>query len=159
MSPILKLLGTNAKLSTAELAEMLALDPEAVRAQISRWEEDGTIMGYQAILDPEKSHHDAVTALIEVKIRPERGGGFDHLAERIAKFDQVTSCYLMSGGYDLCVVVTGENLREVARFVAERLSTIEGVLSTATRFQLKVYKQNGLLAKQETGNERLPVTP
>ena len=159
MSPILKLLGKNAKLTTAELAEMLALDPETVSSQIERWEQDGTIMGYQAILDPEKSRHDGVTALIEVKIRPERGGGFDHLAERIAKFDQVTSCYLMSGGYDLCVVVTGENLREVARFVAERLSTIEGVLSTATRFQLKAYKQNGLLATQETGNERLPVTP
>lgn len=159
MSPILKLIEKNAKLSTAELAEMLALEPVVVAAEITRWEQDGTILGYQAILDPEKSGPDGVTALIEVKIRPERGGGFDHLAERIAKFDQVTSCYLMSGGYDLCVVVTGENLREVARFVAERLSTIEGVLSTATRFQLKVYKQNGLLAKQETGNERLAVTP
>jgi DNA-binding Lrp family transcriptional regulator len=159
MSPVLKLIQTNAKLSTSELAQMLALDPSVVTAQIARWEQDGTIMGYQAILDPEKSGHEGVTALIEVKIRPERGGGFDHLAERIAKFDQVTSCYLMSGGYDLCVVVTGDTLREVARFVAERLSTIEGVLSTATRFQLKVYKQNGLLAHQETGNERLPVTP
>jgi len=159
MSPILKLIERNAKLSTAELAEMLAMDPSTVASQIARWEQDGTIMGYQAILDPEKSGHDGVTALIEVKIRPERGGGFDHLADRIAKFDQVTSCYLMSGGYDLCVVVTGETLREVARFVAERLSTIEGVLSTATRFQLKVYKQNGLLANKETGNERLAVTP
>jgi DNA-binding Lrp family transcriptional regulator len=159
MSPILKLIQKNAKLSTAELAEMLALDPTAVASQISQWEKDGTVLGYQAILDPEKCGTDDVTALIEVRIRPERGGGFDHLAERIAKFDQVTSCYLMSGGYDLCVVVTGETLREVARFVAERLSTIEGVLSTATRFQLKVYKQNGLLATQETGNERLPVTP
>ncbi len=159
MSPILQLIEKNAKLTTAELAELLALDPAAIDAQITAWERDGTIMGYQAILDPEKCGQDGVTALIEVKIRPERGGGFDHLADRIAKFDQVTSCYLMSGGYDLCVVVTGETLREVARFVAERLSTIEGVLSTATRFQLKVYKQNGLLAKQETGNERLPVTP
>lgn len=159
MSPLLKLIQTNAKLGPDELAEMLALDPDVVRTELAAWEQDGTILGYQAILDPEKSGHDGVTALIEVKIRPERGGGFDHLAERIAKFDQVTSCYLMSGGYDLCVMVTGETLREVARFVAERLSTIEGVLSTATRFQLKVYKQNGLLTKQETGNERLAVTP
>lgn len=159
MSPILKLIQKNAKLSTAELAELLALDPSVVASQIARWEKDGTIMGYQAILDPEKSGHDGVTALIEVRIRPERGGGFDHLAERIAKFDQVIGCYLMSGGYDLCVMVTGDTLREVARFVSERLSTIEGVLSTATRFQLKVYKQNGLLARQETGNERLAVTP
>jgi len=159
MSPILRLIQKNAKLSTAELAQMLALDPAEVATQIAGWELDGTIMGYQAILDPEKCGHDGVTALIEVRIRPERGGGFDHLAERIAKFDQVSSCYLMSGGYDLCVMVTGDTLREVARFVAERLSTIEGVLSTATRFQLKVYKQNGLLARQETGNERLAVTP
>jgi len=159
MSPILKLIEKNARLSTTEIAELLAIDPAEVAARVKAWEADGTIMGYQAILDPEKSGHDGVTALIEVKIRPERGGGFDHLAERIAKFDQVTGCYLMSGGYDLCVVVTGDGLREVARFVAERLSTIEGVLSTATRFQLKVYKQNGLLATRETGNERLPVTP
>lgn len=159
MSPILKLIQKNAKLSIAEVSQMLALDSAETAAQIARWEEDGTIMGYQAILDPEKSGNNNVTALIEVKIRPERGGGFDHLADRIAKFEQVTSCYLMSGGYDLCVIVEGNDLREVARFVAERLSTIEGVLSTATRFQLKTYKQNGLLAKKETGNERLPVTP
>lgn len=159
MSPILKLIQKNAKLSVAEVAQLLALDSSEVAASVARWEEDGTIMGYQAILDPEKNGSDNVTALIEVKIRPERGGGFDHLADRIAKFEQVTSCYLMSGGYDLCVIVEGNDLREVARFVSERLSTIEGVLSTATRFQLKAYKQNGLLAKKETGNERLAVTP
>lgn len=159
MPPILRLIQKNAKLSTVEIAQLLALDPAEVAGQIARWEQDGTILGYQAILDPEKNGSDAVTALIEVSIRPERGGGFDHLASRIAKFDQVTSCYLMSGGYDLAVIVEGDSLREVARFVAERLSTIEGVLGTATRFQLKVYKQNGLLAQQETGNERLSITP
>lgn len=159
MSPILKLIEKNARLSTAEVAELLTLEPAEVASQIAGWEADGTILGYQAILDPEKSQPDEVNALIEVKIRPERGGGFDRLAQRIAKFEQVTSCYLMSGGYDLAVMVRGGDLREVARFVAERLSTMEGVLSTATRFQLKVYKRNGLLAKQETGGERLSVAP
>lgn len=159
MSPILKLLEKNARLSSEEVATLLNLDPAEVSAQIERWEADGTIMGYQAILDPDKSQPDEVSALIEVKIRPERGGGFDRLAERIAKFEQVTSCYLMSGGYDLAVMVRGGDLREVARFVAEKLSTMDGVLSTATRFQLKVYKRNGLLAKKEAGGERLSVTP
>ncbi len=159
MHPILRLVQKNAKLSTAEVAQFLALDPAEVAGKIAGWEADGTILGYQAILDAEKTGADGVTALIEVKITPERGGGFDRLAERIAKFDQVRSCTLMSGGYDLAVVVEGESLREVARFVAEKLSTIEGVLSTATRFQLKVYKQNGLLARTETGADRLSVTP
>ena len=100
-----------------------------------------------------------VAALIEVKLTPEREGGFDRLAERIAKFDQVSSCYLMSGGYDLAVFVEGEDLREVARFVTEKLSTLDGVLSTATHFQLKVYKQSGFLAASEVETDRLAVTP
>jgi DNA-binding Lrp family transcriptional regulator len=159
MDPILKLLQSDAKLTPPAVAQLLALDAGEVARQISRWESDGTILGYQAIIDPEKVGTDRVTALIEVKIRPERGGGFDHLADRISKFDQVASCYLMSGGYDLAVIVEGDTLREVARFVAEKLSTLEGVLSTATRFQLKIYKQNGLLARQEPESERLSVTP
>jgi DNA-binding Lrp family transcriptional regulator len=159
MDPILKLVHKDARLSTAELAQLLNLEAREVAQKVSAWENDGTIMGYQAVLDPEKADNGRVTALIEVSIRPERGGGFDHLAARIAKFDQVTSCYLMSGGYDLAVVVEGDDLREVARFVSERLSTIEGVLSTATRFQLKVYKQNGLMARQNDDGTRLSVTP
>lgn len=159
MDPILKLIQTNAKLSAPEVAEMLTLDLKEVSKKITAWERDGTIMGYQAVLDPEKNGNEDVTALIEVKIRPERGGGFDRLAERISKFDQVRSCFLMSGGYDLAVFVEGPNLREVARFVAEKLSSMEGVLSTATRFQLKAYKQNGLLAHTESAGERLSVAP
>ena len=159
MDPILKLIQKNGRLTAPEIAQLLAREPGDISAQIAAWEADGTILGYQGILDPEKVGNDGVTALIEVKIRPERGGGFDLLAERISKFDQVTSCYLMSGGYDLAVIVEGDNLREVARFVAEKLSTLEGVLSTATRFQLKVYKQNGLMARREPDNERLSVTP
>ena len=94
-----------------------------------------------------------------MKLTPERDGGFDRLAQRIARFDQVRSCYLMSGGYDLAVFVEGEDLREVARFVSERLSTLDGVLSTATHFQLKVYKQSGFAAGTAPDDERLAVTP
>lgn len=159
LHPILLLIQRNARLGPAEIAQLLALEREDVERQIAEWEKDGTILGYQAILDPDKVGDQGVTALIEVKVRPERGGGFDRLAERIAKFEQVTSCHLMSGGYDLAVTVEGDDLREVARFVAEKLSTMEGVLSTATHFRLKVYKQNGLLTRQEPGGERLSVTP
>jgi DNA-binding Lrp family transcriptional regulator len=102
---------------------------------------------------------DAVTAFIEVSITPERGGGFDRLAERIARFDEVKTCWLMSGGYDLAVMVEGGNLREIARFVSEKLSTVEGVISTATRFRLKTYKQNGMLLSRGERTERLPVAP
>ncbi|MGI8605021.1 MAG: Lrp/AsnC family transcriptional regulator [Verrucomicrobiales bacterium] len=159
MDPILKLLQGNAKLSATEIAGLLSMDADEVARRIKLWESEGIILGYQAIVDAEKTGHDGVTALIEVRIRPERGGGFDHLAERISRFDQVTDCYLMSGGYDLAVIVQGDTLREVARFVAEKLSTLEGVLSSATRFQLKIYKQNGLLAKQDPQGEMLSVTP
>jgi DNA-binding Lrp family transcriptional regulator len=159
MDPVLKLIQRQGRITQTEMAQLLGLSESEVAQRISGWEADGTIMGYQAIIDPEKDGMNDVTALIEVRITPVRGGGFDHLAERISKFDQVRDCWLMSGGYDLAVLVVGSTLQDVARFVSERLSTLDGVLSTATRFRLKVYKQNGLLAKQEPGGERLSVTP
>jgi DNA-binding Lrp family transcriptional regulator len=110
-------------------------------------------------LNEEKIGEDIVRAVIEVKITPERGGGFDRLAERIAKYAEVRSCYLMSGGYDLLVVVEGTNLREVATFVSEKLATIQGVISTATHFMLKVYKEQGLLIHAESNEERLAISP
>src|SRR4029077_6069993 len=97
--------------------------------------------------------------VIEVKITPERGGGFDRLASRIARFQEVESCYLMSGGYDLLVMVRGANLQEVASFIAEKLSTIKGVISTATHFRLKAYKENGVSLNQAAKSERLPGSP
>jgi len=97
--------------------------------------------------------------VIEVKIVPERGGGFDRLASRIARFDHVQSCYLMSGGYDLLVIVEGASLQEVANFVAEKLSTIKGVISTSTHFRLKAYKENGSMLLREAKSQRLPVAP
>jgi len=102
---------------------------------------------------------ESVRAVIEVKITPERGGGFDRLAERIAKYSEVNSCYLMSGGYDLMVVLEGKSLREIATFVSEKLATIQGVISTATHFMLKPYKVQGVLMKQEVNEGRLAVSP
>jgi len=157
--PILKQLQKNSKLSASEIAELLGSDEKEIQKQISEYEKDGVILGYHAVIDPEKTGNSGVTAMIEVKLTPERGGGFDHLAARISKFDSVTSCYLMSGGYDLAVVVNGENLHDVARFVSEKLSTIEGVISTATHFQLKIYKQSGFLAHAESETSRLAVAP
>lgn len=159
MDPLIELLMNNARLTTAELAARLDLGEEEVEKRIAGFEGDGAILGYHAVVDPENCGDGNVSALIEVKLSPEREGGFDRLAERIAKFEQVVSCYLMSGGYDLAVFVEGRDLRDVASFVSERLSTLDGVLSTATHFRLKIYKQNGFLAHGVVEPKRLPVTP
>jgi len=133
MDPLLKLLASDASLSAPQLAAMLNLTEAEVRAQIKRAEQDRLVLGYRAVLNEEKLGRDLVRAMIEVKITPERGGGFDKLAERISKYSEVRSCHLMSGGYDLLVEVEGANLREAATFVSEKLSTIQGVLSTRNR--------------------------
>jgi DNA-binding Lrp family transcriptional regulator len=159
MDPLLKLLHENAAIKSEQLAKMLDQPEAAVAAKIKQYEVERVILGYRAILNEEKIGVDIVRAVIEVKITPERGGGFDRLAERIAKYSEVRSCYLMSGGYDLMVVVEGANLREVATFVSEKLATIQGVVSTATHFMLKMYKEQGMLAKCEKNEDRLAVSP
>ncbi len=159
MNDLLNLLRRDARRSAGELAAQLSLDEADVEAQIAEWEKDGTIRGYQAMIDPALEEGDDVTAFIEVRMTPERGGGFDRVARRIAHFDQVTSCYLSSGGFDLLVVVKGKDLLSVAAFVSEKLSTIEGVISTATHFRLKSYKENGFLFGDDGDVERLPVSP
>ena len=159
MDPLLKLLRENASLTPVQLAQMLNDRPESIAAQIKDLESDGVILGYRTILNEEKLGRDIVRAVIEVKITPEREGGFNRLADRIAKYSEVSSCYLMSGGYDLLVFVEGKNLREVASFVSEKLATIQGVLSTATHFILKPYKEHGVLMTREQNDERLAVTP
>jgi len=159
MDPLLKLLHENAALKPAQLAAMLNTSEAEVSAKIKAYETDEVILGYRTVLNEEKLDRDIVRAVIEVKITPERGGGFDRLAERIAKYAEVRSCNLMSGGYDLLVVVEGANLREAASFVSEKLATIQGVISTATHFMLKAYKDQGILMKREQNDERLAVTP
>ena len=157
--PIVELLEKNARYTPAEIAALTGEAEAAVAARIGELEKSGAILGYHAIIDPERSDADRVSAFIEVKLVPERDGGFDRLAQRISKFDQVRSCYLMSGGYDLVVIVDGGSLHDVATFVTEKLSTLEGVTSTSTHFHLKTYKQDGFLAHGESEPARLPVTP
>lgn len=159
MDPLLKLLHEGADLKHSQIAAMLNLSEAEVAQKIKAYEADHVILGYRTILNEEKIGVDIVRAVIEVKLTPERGGGFDRLAERIAKYPEVRSCYLMSGGYDLQVIVQGHSLREVATFVSEKLATVHGVISTATHFMLKTYKEQGVLAEQEPHGERLAVTP
>ena len=159
MDSLLKLLRENAALKPAQLAAMLNLPESEVFAKIKAYEAEQVILAYRTIVNEEKLGLDTVRAVIEVKITPERGGGFDRLAERIAKYSEVNSCYLMSGGYDLLVVVEGNSLREVATFVSEKLATVQGVVSTATHFMLKPYKEQGVLMAHERNEERLAVTP
>ena len=159
MDELLKLLKNNAQTPVGDLARELNLTEPEVKKRIAAYEKQGVILGYQAVIDANKASNGSVTAVIEVRITPERGGGFDRLASRIAKFDQVQRCYLMSGGYDLLVIIEGKTLQEVANFVAEKLSTIKGVISTSTHFRLKAYKENGLLLQPEARAPRLAVAP
>jgi DNA-binding Lrp family transcriptional regulator len=159
MEELIKLLRKHAAHKPSEIAAMLNTTESEVMNQIRALEKDKIILGYQTILNEEKLGLEMVRAVIEVKITPEREGGFDRIAARIARFDEVRSCYLMSGGYDLLVVVEGHNLRRVAAFVSEKLATIPGVVSTATHFILKPYKQRGILMGWEGSEERLSVAP
>lgn len=159
MEELLKLLRQNAMETPANLARLLNLPEEEVRRRIVEYERKGVIRGYQAIVNEESLDLDVVHAVIEVKITPERDGGFDRLAARIGRFAEVDSVYLMSGGYDLLVFISGRNLKEVAAFVAAKLSTMEGVVSTATHFMLKTYKEHGILMEEKDTHERLKVSP
>ena len=159
MDELLKLLQANALESREDIARMLNLPAAEVDRRIADYEKRGVIRGYQAILNEDQLDLDKVTAVIEVKVTPQRKGGFDTIAERISGFPEVTSAYLMSGTYDLLLFVEGRTLREVAAFVSERLSPLGGVISTSTHFMLKTYKRLGVLMHQETGDERLTVTP
>ena len=159
MEALLKILSENANLPPHQIGTMMGIPEAEVIARIKDYEAKEIILGYRAIVNEEKLEEECVRAVIEVKITPEREGGFDRLAERIAKYREVKSCYLMSGAYDLLVVVEGSNLKELAMFVSKKLATIQGVLSTSTHFMLKPYKIDGVLMKREVNEERLPVTP
>ena len=159
MDELLKLLRQNALEPTGNLARLLNLPEAEVKAKIAEYERTGVIRAYKAIVDEDRLDLDRVRAVIEVKITPEREGGFDRIASRLSKFPEVESLFLMSGAYDLLVFVRGSNLREVAGFVSERLATIAGVLSTSTHFMLKTYKDQGVVMTQEKEHERLQVSP
>ena len=135
---------------------VLGLSEGEIEAEIARLESEGILLGWRPVLNPERAQENIVRAVIEVKISPERDGGFDRLATRIARFDAVESCYLMSGSYDLLIFATGNDLREVASFVSERLASVDGVLSTATHFMLRAYKEQGHLLLSSTEDEDKP---
>lgn len=159
MDELLQLLRRNALEAPGNLAKMLNISEEQVREKIKEYEEQGVIRAYQAVVNEDRLDLEIVRAVIEVKITPERRGGFDAVAGRISRFDEVDSLFLMSGAYDLLVFVKGSNLKEVALFVSEKLATIEGVISTATHFMLKTYKDQGVLMHTHDENERLQVSP
>lgn len=159
MNDLLKLLNQNARFSNEELAAMLGTTPEDVASQIELLENQGVIKGYSVILDESLADKDMVMAIIELKVTPQRDCGFDEIAKTIMMYDEVDSISLMSGSYDLSVTVKGKNLHDIALFVAQRLSTIEGVLSTTTHFLLKTYKEKGIFIEQEDKDERGFVAP
>ena len=159
MDELLKLLRDDASLTPAQIAGRLNLAEAEVEMKIKELETKGIILGYRTVINEEKLDVDIVRAVIEVKITPEREGGFDRLATRSARFDEVQSCYLMSGGYDLMVVVEGTDLKSVSAFVSEKLATIQGVISTVTHFMLKPYKEQGVLMGGEFSDEKLAVAP
>ena len=157
MNELLKIMEDNCRLTDAQLAMMVAKDEGDIRAMIEKYEEEKVILGYKAIIDWDKTDRESVTALIEVKITPQRDRGFDRVAEKIYNYPEVESLYLMSGGFDLAVMIKGKTMREVAFFVAEKLATIEDVVATSTHFVLRKYKDNnviyGAVPVDERGNE------
>lgn len=154
MDKLLKLLDTNARLTTAQMAAMLNTTAEDVEAKMAKLEQDGVVRAYKALIDWERTDRECVTAVIELRVTPKRDYGFEGIAETVMRFDEVESVYLMSGGYDLLVTVTGRTFKEVSMFVAKRLSTLESVISTATHFVLRRYKESGVMFLGEQKDER-----
>lgn len=159
MDKLLQLLERDALLAPEKLAGMLGTTAADVRKRITDYEKDGVILGYKAVINDDKLSQDRVKAVIEVRVSPEREGGFDRTAERISRFEEVTSCFLMSGAYDILIFVEGATLNQVASFVSSKLATLERVESTATHFMLKTYKEQGVLMAQAVHEERMAVTP
>ncbi len=159
MNALLDILRANALESKENIAKMLNLSSAEVEAEIHDLESRGIIRGYQAIVNEDELEDQRVTAVIEVRVTPERNGGFDRIAKRVSKFPEVEAVYLMSGGFDLMIFVAADDLRAVAQFVSEKLSTIDGILSTSTHFQLKAYKRNRVLMNGESEDTRLCVSP
>ncbi len=154
---ILNVLTEDARISTAKLAAMLSVDEGQVKACISEMEKSGLLVKYTAIVNSEKADEALVEALIEVKVTPKKKEGFDGIAKQIASFPEVKAVYLMSGAYDLAVFIEDKTLQQVSRFVSERISTFDGVLSTATHFILKKYKIEGALTEKEDVDYRLSI--
>jgi DNA-binding Lrp family transcriptional regulator len=156
---ILDFITRDARISAAQMAAMLDMDESEVRRAIKGFEDDNVIVKYKAMVNPQKVENGNVTALIEIKVIPERGTGFDSVSERIAKFPEVKSLFLLSGTYDLLAIAEGKNLQEVSAFVSQKLATIERVQSTTTHFLLKKYKEDGIEFFEQDRTRRLQITP
>lgn len=156
---ILTVIEKNSRIGVKELSVMLGEDELAVANEVKAMEEEGVICGYHTLIDWEKTSIEKVSALIEVRVTPQRGQGFDNIAERIYKYPEVNSVYLISGGYDLLVSLEGKTLKEVSGFVSQKLSALDTVLSTATHFILKKYKDHGTVLCQKYEDERELITP
>ena len=154
MEKILKILAENARISLEDLAAMTGTTTEQAAALLDRCQREGVIHGYHALVDWEKAGVNHVQAIIELRVTPKRDCGFDEVAKAVADFEEVDSVMLMSGGYDLSLVMSGKSFQEIALFVAKRLSTLEGVLSTTTHFVLHTYKKDGVLYDGEAVDER-----
>lgn len=159
MEKLLNLLQQNARFTNAQLATMLGTTEEEIEKEIRRLENDGIIKGYSAILNENLADKNTIIAYIELKVTPERDSGFDDIAKTIMMYDEVEAVSLMSGSYDLSVTVKGKNFKDIALFVAQRLSTIAGVLSTSTHFVLRTYKEKGIFIEDEDVDERNYIAP
>jgi len=160
MDPILQFLQKDARLTPREIAKLTRSKLDKVKKKIARFQKEGVILGYKTVINKEimKDKSRSVRALIEVNVVPQKDMGFDKVAERIYRFPEVTSCYLLSGTYDLLIVVEGKDLRTVSQFVAEKLSPMENVRGTVTHFLLKKYKEDGFLLKGKDEDRRLAIT-
>ena len=156
---ILGIIEKNSRIDITELAVILGTDEIEVANELKAMEEERVICGYHTLIDWEKTNIEKVSALIEVRVTPQRGQGFDKIAERIYKYPEVNSVYLISGGYDLLVTLEGKTLKEVSAFVSDKLSTLDTVLSTATHFILKKYKDHGTILGKKQEDEREIITP
>ena len=157
---ILDILENNGRIDLHELSIRLGIDEAVIANEIADMEKEHVICGYNTLINWDKTDREYVTAMIEVKVTPQRDRGFDKIAERIYGFDEVKSVYLMSGGFDLLVMMEGKNIREISFFISNKLSTLDSVLSTATHFVLKKYKDHGVvLEKKDSEDERMIVSP
>ena len=155
---LLELLEEDARRTPEQVGVLLGLSAAEAKARMDGLEADGVIRGYTVLIDREQMPEETISALIEVKVQPERNRGFDAIAEQLYRFDEVKACYLMSGAYDLMLIVEGKNIRAVSRFVAERLSILDNVQSCATHFILKRYKTDGVIFEKEPGDKRMVVS-
>ncbi|MBQ6807088.1 MAG: Lrp/AsnC family transcriptional regulator [Lachnospiraceae bacterium] len=156
---LLSIIEKNSRIDLKELAVIMGVEEIDIVNELAALESEGIICGYHTMIDWEKTSVDKVTALIEVRVTPQRGQGFDHMAERIYKYPEVNSVYLISGGYDLLITLEGKTIKDVSSFVSDKLSTLDSVLSTATHFILRKYKDHGTILAKKDEDTREKVTP